>query len=127
MLNKQLILNHATAALIAQGRAATGSQGFCVYLNADGEKCAYGHLIDPKKYDPVFEGSMLYTPDKYGDQLRKALDPKFGVVETDEDIRFLQTLQFSLHDDNEHSSDFPAAVRSTAKEIGEVYKLEVPS
>ena len=107
MLNKQLIFDTVVQKLKTQGEASMEA-GSCVYLAANGYKCAYGHLMDPKQYSTAFEDSSLTVAESCITQrLLAALDPIYGTAETNADRDFLAEIQLKLHDelDEEHFVD----------------------
>jgi hypothetical protein len=64
-VTKQETFDHIVRSLIAQGKPArTPGGGQCKYRVFEGDvtlKCAAGHCIPDEKYDPVFEGAIVYA------------------------------------------------------------------
>lgn len=87
----------------------SANNGFsCMYLDKDGNKCAAGQLIPPEKYDPSFEGTLVfYAP------LRKVLSDE------GHDLELVSRLQ-RIHD-NKDVSKWEDAWKNLAIERQLVY------
>lgn len=55
-MTPQEIFDTAARGIIAQGGASVLPGGECQYRGPNGRKCAAGHLLPDKRYDPYHEG-----------------------------------------------------------------------
>lgn len=93
-MNRQEIYNKVRDHLLKQGRRAAGlrfDEPACLYLNANGDRCAIGCLIPDGHPGLGFRGAVFQLLDTYPD-LRDQLGAKCGA-----DDEFLHGLQ-RLHD-----------------------------
>lgn len=95
MITLQQIFDRVVTHLLTQKKPARdGSR--CLYLTADGLKCAVGCLIDEKHYSfRILEGERVSSP-----QVQAAVAKSLGVAELDHEmISLLSDLQV-IHDTN---------------------------
>lgn len=115
------IINYVEKKLLEQGHKAqasigTGDRAYlrCVFRAPDGAKCAVGHLIPDEEYRKEW--------DRPGVSLAP-ISRAFGFTPTNnaaDMIRFLSSLQTSLHDSIE--GDFCEGVKEGAEFLLERYK-----
>jgi hypothetical protein len=86
---------------------STDDTGFatCNYRGANGTKCFIGALIADEHYDTDLEDSMIDSKDG---EVLEALGSSGYVLNT-QLVNVLSEAQHQLHDNLDHSKDFPAA------------------
>lgn len=89
--NRQEAFDHVLAHLRKQGGRAVDARGECVYIAADGKKCAIGSMITDENYSSDLENTSPYYI-----KTEKAL-ARSG-VKISSDKEFLAGLQRVLHD-----------------------------
>lgn len=78
----------------------------CMYRGLNGHKCAAGYVIPDEKYDAVFEGCSLVTPNlNMGSQMQEKAQKLYNiiVVEGEHNLELVKALQ-QVHDFQKVSS-----------------------
>ncbi len=130
MLNKQLIFDTVITKLREQGDPSF-AHGSCAYQADNGNKCAFGHLMDPTKYDPDFEDNPVAPPihgqtlmgKHISQRIRDAMRPEFGTFETDDDLVFISDVQRKLHDELADEPNFADCLEVAGMTFARTYKL----
>lgn len=116
----QTILNTSTAALVKQGKRSADADGFCMFRDPDGNKCAVGHLIPDADYDPLFDKPL--GENGFGN--RHVLE--LYAEKLDVPAHFLQALQLR-HDNAKNPETFVADFLANVKDLAILYNLEMPN
>jgi hypothetical protein len=97
----------------------TGFEG-CNYRGANGTKCFIGALIADEHYSKGLEGYMIDSKDG---EVLEALGSSGHVLNT-QLVNVLSEAQYQLHDNLDHSKDFPAAFEAALVSYCSEYGLD---
>jgi hypothetical protein len=95
----------------------------CSYRGANGSKCFIGALIADEHYSNGLEGFTVRSEDDSGGRVLQAVESS-GYKLTLELLLPLHTAQTDLHDDLEHSKDFPASFEAALVSYCSDYGLD---
>jgi len=107
-MTNQTAFNIASVALLTQNAFSMTDDGnICAYRDADGNKCAIGHLIPDELYEEVTEGLDVI------EMLRKSQHIALLLAECED--QFLTDLQ-NVHDEATHPETFSTELLRLAAE-----------
>lgn len=130
-MTKQKIFNKVVRALAGQGfqRSISNTDGTCLYRGPNGLKCAAGHLISDKDYNPDFEGLACFHHPSLPDlpnakascaDIGRAMRRSSGILPRQ--AKFVYELQ-KAHD----NGSYPEAMKMELHVVAKKHGLRIPT
>lgn len=113
-MNAQECFNLIVLQMMAQGEPSISKDKACAYRGLEGRKCAAGHLLPDKDYDPTMEGRSFASLVE-----SNLVSLKFDHPSTVEMIQMMQKAH-----DNAGRKFFVQDFRTEARRVAEIFRLD---